>query len=285
MSSISTGMKIPRVNRLIAMYKPSKITDRGTTKFYNIEFTRSFWNTHPMEGDTKLSLVIPTYNEEENLPVLLKEISDITPQLPGTTEIILVNDGSTDRTLQVMLDLKTKYDRVRVISLDKNYGLSAALHAGFRAAGGEIIVSLDADLQNDPADIPKLLHKIPEYDVVIGIRKRRNDPFLKRISSRIANGIRDFFLNEKWQDTGCTLKAYKRSYLQNIKLFTGLHRFLPTLLMMEHARILEMEVNHRKRIYGKSKYYLWNRLTGPLRDLFAVRWMKQRHFSYRSEEK
>jgi dolichol-phosphate mannosyltransferase len=238
-----------------------------------------------MDRGTKFSLVVPAYNEEENLPVLLKEISDILPQLAGATEIILVNDGSTDRTLDVMMELKAKYDRVRVLSLDKNYGLSAALDAGFRQARGEIVVSLDSDLQNDPADIPKLINKIPEYDVVIGIRTRRNDPFMKRISSRIANGIRDFFLNEKWQDTGCTLKAYQRTYLEKVKLFTGLHRFLPTLLLMEQARILEIEVNHRKRIHGKSKYYLWNRLTGPLRDLFAVRWMKQRHFSYRIEEK
>jgi len=238
-----------------------------------------------MDPDAKLSIVIPAYNEEENLPVLLKEISDAFPVRPKSWEVILVNDGSTDRTEQVMLDLKRQYSFVRVISLDNNYGLSTALDAGFRKATGEVVVSLDADLQNDPADIPKLLEKIPEFDVVIGIRISRKDNFVKKISSRIANGIRDFMLKEKWQDTGCTLKAYKRSYIEKIKLFHGLHRFLPTLLLMQNARILEMPVNHRQRIYGKSKYHLSNRLIGPLRDLLAVRWMKQRHFSYRDEEK
>ncbi len=238
-----------------------------------------------MNPETKLSIVIPAYNEEENLPVLLKEISDAFPVRPKTWEIIMINDGSTDRTEQVMLDLKKQFPFVRVISLDRNYGLSAALDAGFRKATGDVVVSIDADLQNDPADIPKLLEKIPEYDVVIGIRIRRKDNFIKRISSRIANGIRDFMLKEKWRDTGCTLKAYKRPALEKMKLFHGLHRFLPTLLLMENARILEMPVNHRQRIYGKSKYHLWNRLIGPLRDLLAVRWMKQRHFSYAAEEK
>ncbi|MCI0603761.1 glycosyltransferase family 2 protein [bacterium] len=237
-----------------------------------------------MDTGAKLSLVIPAYNEEENLPVLLKEISDAFPVRPKSWEVILINDGSTDRTEHVMLELKKQYPFVRVISLDRNYGLSTALDAGFRKATGEVVVSLDADLQNDPADIPKLLEKIPEYDVVIGIRVRRKDKFLKRISSRIANGIRDFTLKEKWQDTGCTLKAYKRPYIENLKLFHGLHRFLPTLLLMQNARILEMPVNHRQRIYGKSKYHLRNRLIGPFRDLLAVRWMKQRHFSYRMEE-
>jgi len=238
-----------------------------------------------MNPDSKLSIVIPAYNEEENLPVLLKEISDAFPVHPKNWEVILVNDGSTDRTEHVMLELKRQHPFVRVISLDRNYGLSTALDAGFRKATGEVVVSLDADLQNDPADIPKLLERIPEFDVVIGIRVRRKDNFIKRISSRIANGIRDFILKEKWQDTGCTLKAYKRSYIEKIKLFHGLHRFLPTLLLMQNARILEMPVNHRQRIYGKSKYHLWNRLVGPLRDLMAVRWMKQRHVTYRTEEK
>jgi glycosyltransferase involved in cell wall biosynthesis len=237
-----------------------------------------------MDPDTRLSIVIPAFNEEENLPVLMKELNQAFAVPPKNWEVLLVNDGSTDRTLEVMLRLKNEHPFIRVFSLDRNHGLSAALDAGFRRTTGDVIVSLDADLQNDPADIPKLLEKIPEYDVVIGIRVKRKDNFVKRISSRIANGIRDFILQEKWQDTGCTLKAYKRSHLEKIKLFHGLHRFLPTLLLMEQARILEIPVHHRQRIYGKSKYHLWNRLTGPLRDLLAVRWMKQRHFSYTSKE-
>jgi dolichol-phosphate mannosyltransferase len=238
-----------------------------------------------MDPGTRISIVIPAFNEAENLPVLLQEIEQVMAQHPAQWEILLVDDGSTDNTLEVMMELKRKLQPVRVFALRKNHGLSAALDAGFRKATGDVIVSLDADLQNDPADIPKLLEMLPEYDVAIGIRVRRKDNFVKRISSRIANGIRDLLLQEKWQDTGCTLKAYKRDYLEKIKLFHGLHRFLPTLLLMEHARILEVPVNHRERIHGQSKYHLWNRLTGPLRDLLAVRWMKQRHFTYDVEEK
>ena len=238
-----------------------------------------------MDSATRISIVIPAFNEAENLPVLLREIEQVMAQQPAQWEVLLVNDGSTDNTLDVMMKLKQSYGVVRVLSLPQNHGLSAALDAGFRLATGDVIVSLDADLQNDPADIPKLLEGLPEYDVVIGVRVQRKDTFVKQISSRIANGIRDFMLHEKWQDTGCTLKAYKRSYLEKIKLFHGLHRFLPTLLLLEKARILEIPVNHRERMHGQSKYYLWNRLTGPLRDLLAVRWMKQHHFHYHVEEK
>ena len=216
--------------------------------------------------------------------MLMRELLQALGSAPRNLEVIFVDDGSTDKTLDVMLEFRRFYDFVRVLSMDGNYGLSAALDAGFRNCTGDVVVSLDADLQNDPEDILKLLEKIPEYDVVIGIRVQRMDGIVKKISSRIANGIRDFVLGEKWQDTGCTLKAYKRSYLEKIKLYSGLHRFLPTLLLMEQARILEMPVNHRPRVYGKSKYHLWNRLTGPLRDLLAVRWMKSRHFSYRTKE-
>ena len=238
-----------------------------------------------MDAGTRISIVVPAFNEEENLPVLLQEIEAVMAQEPAHWEVLLIDDGSTDRTLAVMIELKNRYSFVRVLSLGKNHGLSAALDAGFRHATGDVIVSLDSDLQNDPGDIPKLLKGLPEYDVVIGIRVRRKDTFVKRISSRVANGIRDLLLREKWQDTGCTLKAFKRSSLEKIKLFHGLHRFLPTLLLMENARILEVPVNHRQRIHGQSKYHLWNRLTGPLRDLLAVRWMKQRHFHYHVEEK
>jgi glycosyltransferase involved in cell wall biosynthesis len=238
-----------------------------------------------MDHPTSVSIVIPAYNEEENLPVLLEEIYKAFPSFPANWEILLINDGSTDHTLDVMQDLKQRHAHIRVLSLDRNHGLSAALDAGFRNSKGDVVVSLDSDLQNDPADIPRLLEKISEYDVVIGIRAKRRDGFVKRISSKIANQVRDLLLQEKWQDTGCTLKAYRRTYLDRLKLFHGMHRFLPTLLAMHGARILELPVNHRERIHGTSKYHLWNRLTGPWRDLLAVRWMKQRHFSYRVEEK
>jgi glycosyltransferase involved in cell wall biosynthesis len=244
---------------------------------------KNFALKYAMPHGVRVSIVIPAYNEEENLPILMTELLPVVN--PERDEILFVDDGSTDRTLNLMLEFKERHPFVRVIALNGNHGLSAALDAGFKAARGEIIVCLDSDLQNDPSDIPKLLERIPEYDVVVGIRVNRQDSFVKKISSRIANGIRDQMLQEKWQDTGCTLKAFKRTHLEKIRLFHGLHRFLPTLLLMENARILQLPVNHRPRIHGKSKYHLSNRLFGPLRDLFAVRWMKKRHFTYRADEK
>jgi len=232
------------------------------------------------------SLVIPAYDEEENLPLLLDEIETMLNTCGTPCEILLINDGSKDRTLKVMQDLKNLYShrKIRIFSLEPNSGLSAALDAGFQNATCDVVVSIDSDLQNDPADIPQLLRKIPDYDAVIGIRARRQDGWLKRLSSRIANQVRNRLTKEEIRDTGCTLKAFKREFLQKIKLYTGMHRFLPSLLEMEGARILQVEVNHRPRIHGKSKYYLRNRLTGPLADLLAVRWMKRRKFSYTLKE-
>lgn len=233
-----------------------------------------------------ISLVVPACDEQDNLLPLFHEIDEMLKKSGIQCEILLVNDGSKDGTLEVMRQIQRTNPRhdIRILNLDGNYGLSAALDAGFQSATHDIVVSIDADLQNDPADIPKLLDNIGEYDVVLGVRTRRKDGWLKKLSSKIANAIRNQVTHEHIQDTGCTLKAFKRSYLKRIRMLTGMHRFLPSLLEMEGARILEMEVNHRPRIHGKSKYYLRNRLWGPWQDLLAVRWMKQRHFRYRIDE-
>jgi dolichol-phosphate mannosyltransferase len=227
------------------------------------------------------SLVIPAFNEEENLLPLMKEINDTIVKNRLQCEILFVDDGSTDGTKNVMQQIQADYSehQIRVIALDGNYGLSTALEAGFREATNEVVVSIDGDLQNDPADIPKILARIPEYDVAIGVRVRRKDNWLKRTCSRIANSLRDLVLQEHWRDTGCSLKAYKKTFLLKIPLYKGMHRFLPTLLQLEGARVTEVEVNHRPRIHGKSKYHLWNRILGPLGDLFAVRRMKKKHES------
>lgn len=233
------------------------------------------------------SLVIPAYDEEENLPILMAEIDAMLKSNRLSCEVLFVNDGSKDHTLEVMTQLKKDYPayKVRILALDGNYGLSAALDAGFRSATCDVVVSIDSDLQNDPADIPKLLEKMEENDIVLGIRTKRQDSFVKKVSSRIANSVRNWATHEKVLDTGCTLKAFRRSYLQRIKMYTGMHRFLPSLLEMEGARIAQVQVNHRPRIHGKAKYYLWNRLIGPFVDLLAVWWMKRRHISYRIDEK
>ena len=231
-----------------------------------------------------ISIIIPVYNEQDNLPLLMEKISAVLPKLGDSTEVILINDGSTDGSLTVMKILKEKYSAVRIISLDRNRGQSAAFDRGFRSARGDIIVTLDADLQNDPEDIPKLVDKLESCDMAYGWRRDRKDPPLKLASSSIANFIRNKVTGEDIKDTGCSLKAYKKHCLEKIKLYDGMHRFLPTLARMEGFRAEEVEVSHNPRRYGKTKYNLSKRLVSPLLDLLAVAWMKKRRFHYKWEE-
>jgi glycosyltransferase involved in cell wall biosynthesis len=232
--------------------------------------------------------VLPAYNEEENVAPLCRELGAVVPRLRDRWEIetVFVDDGSTDRTRARVLEARGLHPElgIRVIALHPNSGLTAAMDAGFRSARGSVVVTLDADLQNDPADIPRLLEHLDRADVVAGIRAQRHDSFVKRMSSKIANGIRNRVTHDDVVDTGCSLKVYRKQYLDRLKLFTGLHRFLPTLLKLEGARVIQVPVNHRPRLHGLAKYHLWNRLVGPLLDLFAVRWMQKRHLGYRSEE-
>lgn len=231
-----------------------------------------------------ISIVIPVYNEEENLPVLIKRLAEITPKLGDDVEIVLVDDGSTDNSLEVMRGLKRDHPQIRIIKLSKNCGQSAAFDCGFKAARGEVVVTLDADLQNDPADIPRLLEKLKGCDMAYGWRKNRKDSFLKLISSGIANTIRNALTGERIKDTGCSLKAYRKQCLNNIKLYDGMHRFLPTLVKMEGFKIEEVGVSHNPRKYGRSKYNIRKRLIWPFLDLLAVAWMKKRRLDYKWEE-
>ncbi len=236
--------------------------------------------------NTLVSIVVPVYNEEENIRLLTDQIVQAISQLDNPVEILFIDDGSTDASVQRMQEMRKTYpDRVfRIIQLDRNHGLSTALAAGFEAARGEVVVSLDADLQNDPADIPKLLEKLPKYDAALGWRVDRQDPFVKRVSSKIANFIRKKVLDDPIHDTGCTLKAYKASYVKRIKMFKGMHRFLGVLIVMEGGAITEVPVRHHPRQFGTSKYGLWNRLISPFMDLLAVRWMKKRAIRYGTKE-
>lgn len=236
----------------------------------------------------RLSIVLPVFNEEENLPILAEELSRVVTDLRSewAVECVFVDDGSTDRSRERMLEIRERHPElgVRVVALDRNWGLTAAMDAGFRCARGEVVATLDTDLQNDPRDLPSLLAHLDRADVVVGVRVDRRDPFVKRVSSKVANAIRNWATDEDIADTGCSLKVYRRAYLARLKLFNGLHRFLPTLLKMEGARVAQVPVNHRPRRHGQAKYHLWNRLVGPLLDLFAVRWMQKRHLGYRWEE-
>lgn len=227
-----------------------------------------------------MSIVVPAYNEEQNLIPLATGIDETLAPLGIAYELIVIDDGSQDQSLSVLRDLSCKHAEIRVICLRRNAGQSAALDAGFKQARGHIVVTLDADLQNDPRDIPSLLEKLHEYDVVCGIRQGRQDTWLRRLSSAIANGIRRRVLHDDIVDVGCSLRAYRRLCLASIKLYNGMHRFLPVLLHIEGFRIAQTPVRHHPRRYGQSKYNVRNRAWQALMDLWAVRWMQRRQLRY-----
>jgi glycosyltransferase involved in cell wall biosynthesis len=235
------------------------------------------------EENMEVSVIIPVYNEEENLSPLLQGIVPVMNTLGLTYEIIIIDDGSTDRSLALLKELANKYPSLRIIKLTKNEGQSAALDAGFKLAGGKSIVTLDADLQYDPADIPRILKGLENYDVVCGWRKKRKDPLMKLIYTKFANAIRNKLSGENIKDTGCSLKAFKNSFLHNLKMFKGMHRFLPTLLKMQGASVVEIEVKHFPRKFGRSKYNIRNRIFRSFLDLLFVTWMKKRNLDYKME--
>jgi glycosyltransferase involved in cell wall biosynthesis len=232
----------------------------------------------------EISLVIPVFNEAENLPILAAEIERAMQAVDRPYEIVFVDDGSTDDSPAVLAALARQDRRVRVVRQRRNSGQSAAMDAGFRHARGEVIVTLDADLQNDPADIPQLLALLPDYDVVCGVRARRQDDWVRRVSSRIANSVRNRVTHEAVTDVGCTLRAFRAGYARGIPVFNGMHRFLPTLLRMEGARVTEVPVHHRPRLHGQAKYGIGNRLWRGIADLLAVRWLQKRRIDRRLSE-
>jgi len=237
-----------------------------------------------MSDGPRVSVVIPVHDEEESLEQLHAELCEVLKPLEGGAEIVLVDDGSRDGSLAKMRQLAARDPRVRLVVLDGNHGQTAALDAGFRAVRGEVTVTLDADLQNDPADIPRLLAQLERADVVNGVRAERNDSPIRKLSSRIGNGFRNWMTGENVTDVGCSLRAMRTSYLRRVKLFRGMHRFLPTLLRMEGATVIEIPVNHRSRRFGRSKYGIANRLFVGLADVLAVRWMQRRALRYQVKE-
>jgi len=233
-----------------------------------------------------LSVVFPVYNEEENVPLLLREIAAAVDGRGWTYEIVAVDDGSTDRSLEVLRSLRQQYPTLRVLALQKNSGQTAALDAAWRAAEGRLVVSLDADLQNDPADIPAMVQKLEQAkaDMVIGVRVNRRDTWSRKMQSRIGNGVRNWITGDQITDTGCSLKLVKKEAVDRVRLFTGMHRFLPTLVRYAGYKVVEMPVNHRARQFGVSKYGAMNRAFRGLADCFAVRWMGKRMLNYQVRE-
>ncbi|MCX8011576.1 MAG: glycosyltransferase family 2 protein [Desulfobacterota bacterium] len=232
----------------------------------------------------QISVVIPVYNEEENLRELFQELKGVLEGINLPFEIIFIDDGSQDQSGKILKDFAEKDKRVKVIFFEKNSGQSAAFAAGFRLAKGEVVITMDADLQNDPHDIPRLLEKIREYDVVCGWRAKRQDSLVRRLSSRIANRVRNWLSEEDIRDVGCSLKAFRRDCSQCFPYFNGMHRFFPTLIKMCGYSVTEIKVNHRPRKFGEAKYGITNRAFRGLVDLLAVRWMKRRKLNYKIKE-
>jgi len=232
-----------------------------------------------------LSVVVPLFNEAENLRPLAGEIAAALAPGGLDYELLFVDDGSTDASPRVLAELAAADRRVRVLRLARNSGQSAALCIGFRHARGALTATLDADLQNDPADLPGMLDALgDDCDVVCGVRARRRDSWVRRVSSRVANGVRNRLTGESITDVGCTLRVLRTEFVRELPMFTGMHRFLPTLLRMDGARIREVPVNHRPRLHGEAKYNIRNRIWRALVDLFAVRWMQKRWIDRKAVE-
>jgi len=233
-----------------------------------------------------LAVVIPVYNEEENLPHLWPELRSVLEPLGLTFEVVFVDDGSRDHSAELIRGFRDVDPRVRLVRLKANAGETAATDAGFKAARGRWVVTMDADLQNDPHDIPTLLSHLDRWDAVTGWRVNRGegDSLVRRISSRVANRTRNLISDESIQDSGCTFRAFRRECLRGLVLYRGFHRFIPTLLKMRGYRVIEVPVRNRPRRFGQSKYGVLNRLFVTTADLLVVRWMKNRLLRYEVAE-
>jgi dolichol-phosphate mannosyltransferase len=225
----------------------------------------------------KFTVVLPVFNEQDNLEPLLAEIAPVMTSLGQPFEVLAVDDCSTDRSLEVLRRLQGTRPWLRITRHRINSGESAASLTGFQQAHGEIIITMDADQQNDPADIPAMLALMkPDIAAVCGIRRKREDNWVRIVSSRLANWFRNSVTGDRIADSGCTFRALRRSALTELPAFNGLHRFLPTLLRYQGYQAVEILVNHRPRTRGSSKYGVHNRLWRGLRDCFAMRWFRAR---------
>jgi glycosyltransferase involved in cell wall biosynthesis len=241
-----------------------------------------------MADAPELSLVIPCHNEQDNLRELIKAIREAVEPLHLSYEVLITDDCSKDKSWEILKEFATSDARIRVQRFAFNCGESAASWAGMKAARGKYLVTLDADLQNDPKDLPKFLEALSSYDCVCGTRVKvrgAGDTFIRVASSRIANWVRNKLSGEQISDAGCTYRAFKRECINNLKFFKGMHRFLPTLFKIEGHTVTEIQVTNNPRFAGQSHYGVWNRLFASFYDLLAVRWMKKRMFRYQIAER
>ena len=231
-----------------------------------------------MSSPPRLSVVLAAYKETEAIVPVLRELATVLEAaLPGDWEVLAVNDGSTDDTAERILEVGRDFPGLRLVELAKNVGQSGALWMGFRVASAGLLATMDADGQNDPADLPLLLEKLGDADAVFGYRAKRQDTWSKRKGSKLANGVRNAILHEDIVDTGCAIKIFRKQLTEQLMPWNGMHRFFGSLFAMQGARIVQMPVNHRPRSAGSSKYTNWGRLKKTIWDLFAVRWLRSRY--------
>jgi glycosyltransferase involved in cell wall biosynthesis len=228
----------------------------------------------------ELTIIIPVYNEEANLPRLKREMESFLCVATRKTKILFVNDGSEDNSLWIIKNICAENQDFQYISFDKNYGLSAAIKAGFDAVDTPLTGYIDADLQTAPEDFNILFEYVDDHELVTGIRANRKDSLVKNMSSKIANSIRRTFTKDGVEDTGCPLKIIHSSIAKRIPMFDGLHRFLPAMVLLQEGRVKQVPVRHFARVAGSSKFNFWNRLAGPLQDCFAFLWMKKKYLNY-----
>jgi len=241
-----------------------------------------------MANTPALSLIIPCYDEQDNLRPLVTAIRAALDPLKLSYEIIFTDDASHDQSWEILKELAASDPRIRAQRFAFNSGQSAALWAGLKAARGQHLFTLDADLQNDPKDLPKFLEALKRFDCVCGTRveaRGRGDSFIRVASSRIANWVRNKLSGENISDAGCCYRGFKRECIENLKFFKGMHRFLPTLFKIEGFTVTEIAVSHNPRVAGQTHYGVWNRLFASFYDLLAVRWMKKRMFRYQVAER
>lgn len=232
----------------------------------------------------QFTILVPVYNEEDNMSRLKQELAQYLPTARVPSCVLFINDGSKDHSLQKIQEICRRQPHFYYISLAKNSGLSAAIKAGIDTAESPLVGYIDADLQTSPEDFNLLLKDIDQYEMVMGIRANRKDTGFKKVQSKIANGWRRMMTGDDVKDTGCPLKVMHTENAKRVPFFTGMHRFLPALFLLQEARYKQIPVRHFPRTAGQSKYHLWNRLVGPFMDCFAYRWMKSRYINYRVAE-
>lgn len=231
------------------------------------------------------SIIVPVYNESESLPLLQEMLTDYLATASLKTCVILVDDGSTDGSTNMIKEISRNHPDIFCILFSENSGKGAALKAGFEAVKSPLLGYMDADMQTHPRDFELLLPFAEDYELVTGWRQIREDTFIKKISSKIGNGIRGLFINDHIHDTGCPLKVIRTKNAQQIPMFTGLQRFLPAMILLQKGRIKEVPVPHYPRKAGVSKYSFKNRFLGPLFDCFGYVWMKKTYINYHIREK